>query len=187
MIVICIYDESSPIYTLWIEDGEWVTYPTTPEAVSWYENDKTAWQNFIDSLQHATIRLGLLQPQGSTAGYDTLDVLRRADSAWPHDSDNNPINLQSIPFKPGRLVAEDIVDFFETVRTTPSVIEPQLLLFCLDNSGSINVSQYAAELAIAKAQLQATYPQLIILDDISNAGERWLNDARTGCIGRTCG
>ena len=75
---------------------------------------------------------------------------------------------------------------FETLRTDPTTEEPELLLFALDNSGSIRVSQYLSELNAAKATLEALYPNLIILDDISNSGERWARDAKTGSEGQVC-
>lgn len=167
LIIICIYDESTP----------YSYFTPRPE----YTGDLTAWDNFIDGLQVSTIRLGLLQP-----GY-TEDQIRDTTQDWPYDTDNNPINYINVGMQTPRVLEANIVNFFETLRTTPTTINPQLLLFCLDNSGSIVVSQYQTELNNAKASLQSTYPSLRILNDISNAGERWLRDALTGATGRTCG
>lgn len=174
MIVICIYDESQPVYT----DG------------NTYEDDFDVWQEFMDDIKRSKIRVGVMIPQGSgEAG------VKNAALPFPPDTDRDEVLRYEIASQSPRVQAHDIVDFFEEIRDAIGPDDdplggdkgPQLLLFCLDNSGSITTSQYAAELEDAKEQLQNLYEDMEILDDISNTGERWLRDAYNGCRDRTCG
>lgn len=165
LFVICIYDETT-LYS--------------PRET--YETDLAAWNALIDGLRRSTIRLGLIQP-----GYTESDI-KYPDSPWPRDSDNDPINYVNVGMKTPRVTEAEIVAFFETLRTSPAILEPELLLFVLDNSGSITVSEYREELESAKATLRASYPKLRILGDVNSfADERWLLHARRGAEERTCG
>lgn len=170
MVIIAIYDESQPVYS--------------PTATT-YEADKAQWETFIDGIERSQIRLGLMGPQGSA------EVLKPASSPWPKDTDRAEIDTVFLPSQAPRVNSGDITSFFETIRTNPDPLGgddgPDLLLFCLDNSGSILVSQYAAQLAAAKAELQAAWPKMKILDDVSSAGERYILDAYNGAKTRTCG
>jgi len=161
LAVICIYDESESIYT----------------TGGTYLQDYEQWSELIDSLKKSTILMGVLQPQGSKikgTGDDYLD---------PYDSVGPFLHVQ-IPNQSPRVKASDIIGFFEDLRGSLKI---NLLVFCLDNSGSIVTSSYASELASAKTQLKETYPNLKILDDVSNSGERWLRDAFVSADKRTCG
>lgn len=169
MLIIAIYDESQPVYT---SGGQ-------------YEADKTVWEAFIDGIERSQIRLGLMGPQGSAA------VLKPAASSFPKDTDRAEIDTVFLPSQAPRVTTADITNFFETIRTNPDALGgedgPDLLLFCLDNSGSILTSQYAAQLTAAKAELKAMWPKMKILDDVSSAGERYIADAYNGARTRTCG
>jgi len=170
MMIIAIYDESSPVYT---------PSPTT------YEADKTVWETFIDGIERSQVRMGLMGPQGSAA------TLKPATSVFPLDTDRPVIDTMFLGAQTPRVNSGNITSFFEQIRTNPDALGgddgPDLLLFCLDNSGSIVVSSYAAELAAAKAQLKAAWPKMKILDDVSSAGERYILDAFNGARKRTCG
>jgi hypothetical protein len=169
--VIAIYDESISIYT-----GE----------PSVYNSDLETWNSFTDEVRECSgqkIRLGLMAP-------GPLSQLKYDGSEWPHDTDRDSIDRQEYPVATPRLSAADIVGFFDTMLGNPTdeAFEdgPLLLLFVLDNSGSIELSQYAEELAAAKSILKARFPTMKILDDISSSGERWLNDAYDGIRGKIC-
>lgn len=176
MIVICVYDESQPVYT----------------SGNQYQQDYDQWVEFIDDIKRSKIRVGVLIPQGTEEGVKN-DAL-----PFPKDTDRDVILTKVLSSQNPRVQAHDIVDFFEEIREALDPGDPdshplgrsrgpQLLLFCLDNSGSITTNVYADELADAKAQLENLYPKMDILDDISNSGERWLRDSYEGCKDRTCG
>lgn len=174
ILVICIYDESSPVYTV-VGGLEYAT-------------DKAVWDEFIDGVTQSHIRVGLMAPQGFEAN------LKPSDDVFPRDTDREVWDTVYLSLQSPRVKQQDILDFFELIRTNPTDEDPlggangpDLLLFCLDNSGSILTSQYESELSSAKATLEELWPKMKILDDISNAGERYLRDAYTGTKDRTCG
>jgi len=164
LFIICIYDESSSVYT---------------SCSGTYQTDKEAFETYVDDTG-STIRLGIIIPSTS------VNRIKCASKDLPYDTDRSEVSTSVIGFKSPRVEEQDILDMFETLRTDPTTEEPELLLFALDNSGSIRVSQYLSELNAAKATLEALYPNLIILDDISNSGERWARDAKTGSEGQVC-
>ncbi len=169
MIIICIYDESDPVYTT----------GTT------YSSDKTEWEIFIDGIDRSRIRVGLMVPQG------TLPGVIPSGQNIPKDTDRLQWDTLILGSQAPRVQQQDIVNFFDFIKTNPGNMGgskgPDLLLFCLDNSGSITVPLYAAELAAAKEELKAIYPRMTILDDISNFGERYIRDSFIGAKDRTCG
>lgn len=170
--VIAIYDESSPIYT---------------SERSVYDGDLESWNAFVDEVKDCSgqkIRLGLMVPGGP------LEFMKYQDSDWPRDTDRETIDLQSYSMQTPRLTSEEIVSFFDTMLNNPVDEEfengPLLLLFVLDNSGSILLEQYAEELTEAKSILRSRFPDMKILDDISSSGERWLADSQGGISGKIC-
>jgi len=54
---------------------------------------------------------------------------------------------------------------------------PEMLIFNIDNSGSIMLSEYEEELIAAKEQLQQTFPKMRILDDFGSSNEDYILDA----------
>lgn len=175
-VIISIYDESSPVYT----DG------------SIYFQDFQTWTNFINEVKLCTsqkIRLGIMVPAGPFSGGNVSDIKNPA-GVLPGDTDRDIISFQGYTQGSPRITSSQIVDFFNTILNNPQsdIFEdgPQLLLFCLDNSGSIFVSEYIDELNQAKSTLSEMYPGMTILDDISNQDERWLRDAYSGIVDRIC-
>lgn len=175
-VIISIYDESSPVYT----DG------------SIYFQDFQTWTNFINEVKLCTsqkIRLGIMVPAGPFSGGNVSDIKNPA-GVLPGDTDRDIISFQGYTQGSPRITSSQIVDFFNTILNNPesSIFEdgPQLLLFCLDNSGSIFVSEYIDELNQAKLTLSQMHPGMTILDDISNQDERWLRDAYSGIVDRIC-
>jgi hypothetical protein len=174
--IISIYDESEFIYT-------------DPEQ-SLYDEDLLVWNNFIDEVKNCSgqkIRMGLMIPGGTIGG------IKYAGSDLPYDTDRDQINAVEYPitgFNEPRLTSDQIISFFELMLNDPySEIYaegPKLLLFVLDNSGSITIESYAQELQIAKNFIKSTYPDITILDDVSNAGERWINDSYLGIQNKIC-
>lgn len=169
VIIIAIYDESHPSY----DDEE-----------TW-NLDLENWHDYVDRTA-ALIRAGIIIPQTSLD-----DVTFQGE--LPHDSEREEIDHIVLPDQSPRVQQADIVDFFETIRTRIDdpeeirPINPRRLLFVLDDSGSIRVEQYEDELIAAKAELQAAYPNMKILDDIiTGLEERWLAATRITSQRKIC-
>jgi hypothetical protein len=142
MVVICIYDESENIYT-----------NCEPFGNSTYLADKDLWEEFIVG-RTGTVRLGIIIPSNDE------DRVRCPTEDWPFDSDRLEVDRLVVGVQDPRVLEQDILNIFETIRTTPDTIkDPQLLLFVLDNLGSIVLTDYADELAAAKVQLELDFPQ----------------------------
>lgn len=54
---------------------------------------------------------------------------------------------------------------------------PELLLFSIDNSGSITINNYQEELDAAKTELKNRFPKMQILSDYGSSDEDYLDDA----------
>jgi hypothetical protein len=185
---ICVYDESSSVYN-WNNIEEEKNKRETQ-----YLHDKTRWEGYVDNYRCndiVHIRMGLLFPARS----GTKEFLRWPGSDWPYDTTEDPIVIYDAAgstedvFWPPRISKEDIIAIFDEMLSTFPDEHPELLIFCLDNSGSIVVDGpygYRAELDKAKEYFRETYPEMVLLDDISNTGERWIRDAAVGVANRLC-
>lgn len=164
IIILAIYDES-----------EFVYYPSGDVT---FNADKINWETLIDDNPDWTIRAGILRPRD-----DALDI-QPLGSTLPKDTDRAVVDKVSIPAAIPRVTEAQILSMFELIRTREKEIcgrVPDFLQFCLDNSGSITVAEYAAELAAAKSWIGTNYPGIEILPDINGAGgERWVEDITTG-------
>jgi hypothetical protein len=168
IVVIAIYDESDPAY-----------YP----ASDIYNLDLQEWNNLVDYHKPCAhdIIAGLMVPR--------LDLaIKPDDTPLPKDTDNDQWLVKRYALAQPRLSSDDIFDFFNSLinRADDENFVPELLVFVLDDSGSITISQYQEQLKIAKEQIQENYPNLIILDDISSFDERWLRDSRSAIDNRLC-
>lgn len=169
IVVIAIYDESDPVYC-------------SSSSVS-YSTHLQEWNNLIDyrKLCNQNILAGLMVPSPN-------GCIQPPSSSLPKDTDNDQWFLQRYPLAQPRLSSDQIFNFFNSVvsRANDTNFIPELLIFVLDNSGSISISQYAEQLEDAKQRIKNIYPNLIILDDVSSSGEQWIQDSRLAIIDKLC-
>ncbi len=188
--IICIYDEADEYYVgSYTGYASEYVYPGTPQER--YEADKQEWEAIIAKVAsnpRVKLRLGLLQPYIYNAATKKPWGVICDGCALPRDSDRASINyrLLSGPDSPSmsntkrtpRVSTDEIVDMFNQV-TGNGGWDPTFLLFVLDNSGSVYVSDYQAQLTAAKAIIKSKLPKIEILDDKTTARpERWIR----GCV-----
>lgn len=173
--IICIYDESNVNY--WPEENYYTNY---------YRQDLEAWNGYIENVlctqdpDRLTIRMGLIIPVSEDYAWG----IKSESYPFPADTTLGEIEHVYIGTKSPRVSIDDILAMFEKLKNGGE--PPELLIFTLDNSGSIELWMYANELRDAKIELKQLYPNLVILDDISNQDERWLRDAYVGMTNRLC-
>jgi|GEM_PF-2460695 len=172
IIVIAIYDESDPIYC--------------GSNTGVYDNDVFEWNSLIDYHSECShdIIAGLMVP----INLDFDGCISAPGRPLPKDTDNDEWLIGRYPPSSPRLTTSQIVNFFNSLvnRSQDSNFIPELLVFVLDDSGSIRVSQYAQELQNAKIEIQSEYPNLIILQDVSSVDERWIRDSKRAVNNRLC-
>lgn len=180
-VIIAIYDEADEYYVANCEPGNTSEYCYSGSPQDRYLADKVEWENLIDLLPDSIqVRAGLLQPYRGkelSAGYfDTIC----SGCSLPKDTDRAVINHTRLPAPSSgivsnpRLTTDDIVDLFDTI-TSNGLYEPTFLLFVLDNSGSIYVSEYRSYLEAAKSRIRARFDNVEVLDDYVTARpERWI-------------
>jgi hypothetical protein len=168
IIVIAIYDESESVYF-----GE----------EPFYRSDKETWHELIDLHKECDhdIIAGIMKPR------QDLYVYPVEGSYLPYDTNNSEWLFQEYPIRTPRLNKDEIVTFFQAlVDRMPEDREPELLIFAIDNSGSITLSQYIEELELAKSEILELFPEIQILQDVSSQDERWVRDATFAVSNRLC-
>ncbi len=170
IMVICIYDESNANYY----------NPGGDRYGNYYREDLERWNGWIENNRCTTniIRLGLIIPSTSEI------QVKHPQFPWPLDTVVDEIEHTAVGSKSPRVSEDDIMSMFYSLKGDGDA--PELLLFCLDNSGSITLPQYATQLRDAKILLGQLYPNMVILDDISTSDERWIRDAYNGASNRLC-
>ena len=185
-VVICIYDESDEYYvgSFTGYTSEFI-YPGTPEER--YNTDKAAWDRLIaetSTTDYVNIRLGLIQPYNYNPSTQQPWGVICSGCDWPGDNNRSVIyhTLLSGPDTPSarntkrspRVTTDEILTMFNSL--TSGNYSPTFVLFVLDNSGSIYVNDYLAQLTAAKAVIQSQFPDTLILDDkVTGRPERWLH------------
>jgi hypothetical protein len=186
-VIIALFDEADEWYVGWQPRRAGILLPKSPEQR--YEDDKSEWQTLVQRfvIDDLHVRLGVLQPYHYCAAKETYWRVLCPTCQFPGDSDRTGIDHQLLSGPPApsaetrtrnpRVTATEIVDFFDRI-TSGGLFDPTYLMFVLDNSGSISVSEYRAAVDTAKSQLQTRFPQMeILLDMVTERPERWLHAA----------
>jgi len=205
-VIIAIYDEATEYYSDFFAENAagqqraWdIAYGGSPQ--SRYDADKQNWIDLITGQAYdlgIKVRFGLIQPYHLSrtlrpdGGLDVWPVLC-STCDYPPDSDRSEsdhillpgptdlwhprTNPDGVDVRTPRVYADEIVDMFNTV-TSNGNYSPTFLMFILDNSGSVYVKDYRAELEAAKARIRAEHEGIEILDDlITEIPERWIYTA----------
>jgi hypothetical protein len=194
MMQIIITDEANPVYVTGIPDKDLNT-------VNYYNNDKSAWEKFINSLTpNQIVALGLLQIPNTNATYygDERDMLC-ADCTLPYDSMRSETFYHLLPVQSPKITSTDIVTFVERMLSyaeydydTPIKLcggefIPNQINILFKSKAISSVAEYALEeqnaLNDAISELEKLYPNICFVSTISssssdhNQDDRWLVDA----------
>lgn len=167
-VIIAIYDESNGIDP----QGSY----NSPNPAPPYATDLAIWNNLIQTHTDANVRAGMLQPEPNQDKFGTggLDELLPSGSSLPPDTERSRITYKHVSFKTARLVEADILSIFNSM-TDNGDFDPTVVIFVLDDSSSIFVADYEAELIKAKATILAAHPTTTILENrITTHPENWL-------------
>ena len=175
MAIIAIIDEADIPYVGSAQNNAAI-------AVSTYQTDLQDWTILTQSVAQygISVRLCLLQPVHYKGDGSPWDVLCPG-CVWPGDS--NRIKIDNIlvgadptagEFRVPRLLTSDILNAFVAVNANYNAT---YLVILKDNSGSISVSDYQAQLTAVESQLQLQYPLMEINNVLIGSPERWLQIA----------
>ena len=195
MMLVVITDEANPVYVTGIPDKDLA-------IINYYNNDKSAWEKFIDNLAtNQIVALGLLQIPNTNSIYygDERDMLC-AGCALPYDSMRDETFYHLLPIQNPKITANDIVAFVEKmlqnveydnddnpIKLCGSDFSPNQINILFKSkalstdSSSILLEQSALNDAVA--ELGKLYPEICFVSAISasspdhNQDDRWLLDA----------
>jgi hypothetical protein len=195
MMQIIITDEANPVYVTGIPSEDLA-------IVNYYNNDKAAWEKFINSLtSNQVVALGLLQiPNTDTAYYgDERDMLC-AECSLPYDSMRDHTFYHLLSVQSPKITSSNIVTFVEKMLTNidydddsrpiklcGSDFLPNQINILFKSKAMSKVAEYALEeqkaLDDAVAELEKLYPDICFISTIGssspdhNQDDRWLVDA----------
>jgi hypothetical protein len=194
MMQVIITDEANPVYVTGVPDANLA-------IVNYYNNDKAAWESFINSLAaNQIVALGLLQiPNTDSMYYGDERDMKCADCTFPYDSMRDETFYHLLPVQSPKITSDDIVTFIERMLTRIEYDYANQIKLCGSNfePNQINVlykskalnadAQYALEeqaaLNDAIAELQTRHPNICFVSNIGssspdhNQDDRWLMDA----------
>jgi hypothetical protein len=194
MMQVIITDEANPVYVTGIPNANLA-------IVNYYNNDKAAWEGFINSLTaNQIVALGLLQiPNTDNTYYGDERDMKCADCTFPYDSMRTETFYHLLPIQSPKITSDNIVTFVERMLTRIEYDYEDQIKLCGSNfePNQINIlykskalntdTQYALEeqaaLSDAIAELQTRHPSICFVSSISssspdhNQDDRWLMDA----------
>ena len=198
MMVIIITDEANPVYVTGIPDQDLT-------IVNYYNNDKAAWEQFINSLTpNQIVALGLLQIPKIGGDYygDERDMLC-AECTLPYDSMRAETFYHLLPVQNPKITSDDIVTFVKRmmqnvtydddapIKLCGSDFKPNQINILFKSKAMNGVAEYALEEqsalddAIAALEQDLDFAGVCFVSTISssspnhNQDDRWLVDATT--------
>jgi hypothetical protein len=196
MMLIVITDEANPVYVTGIPDADLTT-------VNYYNNDKAAWESFIDNLTpNQIVALGLLQIPNASGSYygDKKDMLCDG-CTLPYDSMRQETFYHLLSSQSPKITSSDIVTFVKKMVSNVSYDSSNPIYLCggefLPNqinilfkskamsTDAINLAaeQKALSDAIAELEQDPSLSGVCFVSDISASSsdhsqdDRWLMDA----------
>jgi hypothetical protein len=172
VVIMCIADEASPIYSYSGYKGpDGVSGPIgIPQGMTAWDYDLAKWKDSLAVLRGSDnkVRLGVLQPQGYGGAPPRGGALKPNNAAWPGDTDRSKITI--VQTNTQSFTSSDMLSTFKTI-TNNGQFTPTILYIVVDTSGSLgNPSDVDDIVSAGVSLIQKTYPALHVMTDVVDIG-----------------